>query len=658
MKQLRKIPFFAALTDNEVQALAQAMTPRDFTKGELIFKQGDPGDALYIIDAGGVKVVADDGPEADVFAHLGEGDFFGEMALLTGKPRSAAVRAITDTRAFLLKKCDFDKLLAEHPTLALSISSVLSRRLAQADRQLVEQRLKKVFLFSALAENELYALAQKLQPRQYKRNWLIYAEGEPGEEMFIIQSGKVKVVSDAATEKHTLATLSDGDFFGEMALLAGGLRSAAVRAITDLNVWVLSKCDFEEMVNAHPAIGLELSRALSQRLLRTDQALAQRRPPPRPAPATSALERPVVPIARPVAPSLPSAGPLLEQLREAGAGLAAWFLALSRGAQLRLAIIVILALWLLLISAPATVLTLAASLGSPKPYAALEFSATPTPTRAITSMVSGDPGAPPTFTPLPTLLAAQLTVEPPTPTPAPPTLPPPTLAPPTPRPQASTYMVQAGDTISGIAERFGTTTALLLQANGLASSSIIRPGDELTIPGSDRPTAPKPTTAAVAIAALPATAMPTATALPSPTPTPQQSPTPTAAPISWDPRLNGLNVALVPANPAPGQTYWRLTRAEFQDVDQSGGNHNIYVWLLDEGGNRVTGQSVIFGLTGGEEIKGPMDEKPPPEANFNYPMYGDTYSARVQGISDKVTGMTMPMHQHVNYVLFFQRATK
>ncbi|MEW6232555.1 MAG: cyclic nucleotide-binding domain-containing protein [Chloroflexota bacterium] len=634
MKQLRKIPFFAALTDNEVQALVQAMASRDFAKGELIFKQGDPGDALYIIDTGLVQVVADNGPEADVFAHLGEGDFFGEMALLTGKPRSAAVRAIANTRAFLLKKCDFDKLLAEHPTLALSISSVLSRRLAQADRQLVEQRLKKVFLFSALAENELYALAQKLQPRQYKRNWLIYAEGEPGEEMFIIQSGKVKVVSDAATEKHTLATLSDGDFFGEMALLAGGARLAAVRAITDLNVWVLSKCDFEEIVNAHPAIGLELSRALSQRLLRTDQALAQRRPPPRPAPATSALERPVVPIARPAAPSLPSAGPLLEQLQEAASGLAAWFATLSRGAQLRLAIIVILALWLLLISAPATVLTLAASLGSPKPYA-LEPSSTATPTPAIRSLSTGDPGAPPTFTPMPTLVAAQLTVVPPTPTPVPPTPVPPTLAPPTPMPQASTYKVQAGDTISGIAERFGLTTALLLQANGLASSSVIRPGDELTIPGSDQPTISKPTPTVAAAALVVA-----------------------AAPISWDPRLSGLNVALVPANPTPGQTYWRLTRAEFQDVDESGGNHNIYVWLLDEGGNRVTGQSVIFGLTSGEEIKGPMDEKPPPEANFNYPMFGDSYSARVQGVSDKVTGMHMPMNRHVNYVLFFQRTTK
>ncbi|MBI5956688.1 MAG: LysM peptidoglycan-binding domain-containing protein, partial [Chloroflexi bacterium] len=450
-----------------------------------------------------------------------------------------------------------------------------------------------------------------------------------------------------------------------MALLAGEPRSAAVRAITDLNVWVLSKCDFEEIVNAHPAIGLELSRALSQRLLRTDQALAQRRPPPRPAPEKKpsflekpglSPERPAVPIARPAAPSLPSAGPVLERLREAGAGLAAWFAALSRGAQLRLTIIVILALWLLLISAPATVLTLAASLGSPKPYA-LELSATPTPTPAIRSLSSGDPGAPPTFTPMPTLMAAQLTVVPPTPTPAPPTLPPPTLAPPTPRPQASTYQVQAGDTISGIAERFGLTTALLLEVNGL-TSSLIRPGDELTIPGSDQPTAPKPTAPAVVAAALAATAMPTGTALPSPTPTAKPSPTPTAAPISWDPRLGGLNVALVPANPAPGQTYWRLTRAEFQDVDEAGGNHNIYIWLLDEGGSRVTGQSVIFGLTGGEEIKGPMDEKPPPEANFNYPMFGDANSARVQGVSDKVTGMHMPWKRHVNYILTFQRTTK
>lgn len=146
-QDLRRIPFFSELSAAELQAIAEKLRRERYLKGQIIFSEGEPGDALYLIESGQVQVVV--GPPADerVLAYLGPGNFFGEMALLLDEPRSATVRVVIDAEVWVLRKRDLDALLADHPTIALQISRELSRRLAETNRltgRLVAYRLISV----------------------------------------------------------------------------------------------------------------------------------------------------------------------------------------------------------------------------------------------------------------------------------------------------------------------------------------------------------------------------------------------------------------------------------------------------------------------------------------------------------------------------------
>jgi len=132
--------------------------------------------------------------------------------------------------------------------------------------------------------------------------------------------------------------------------------------------------------------------------------------------------------------------------------------------------------------------------------------------------------------------------------------------------------------------------------------------------------------------------------------------TPSPRTLQWDPRLDGLGVRLVKAKARRGDTVWRLVRAVYQDPTESSGNHNIYVELLDEQSHRVIGQRVWVVWRDGQA---PLitQNRPAPEYSANFPMYGKigSYRVEVEGISDAVAGMGLPVRHHVNFLLTFQR---
>jgi hypothetical protein len=129
--------------------------------------------------------------------------------------------------------------------------------------------------------------------------------------------------------------------------------------------------------------------------------------------------------------------------------------------------------------------------------------------------------------------------------------------------------------------------------------------------------------------------------------------------IDWDNRLDQLGIKVIPAKVQPGQTYWKVTQAQFQDPQEGGGRHHIFIEVLDEDGRRLLGQKVIISWPDGSTTV-TTEDKPAPEYAANFPMYGDvgSYSARMPGVSDAVTGMGLPGgRRHVVYLLTFQRTT-
>ncbi|MDO9066303.1 MAG: cyclic nucleotide-binding domain-containing protein, partial [Chloroflexota bacterium] len=368
---LRRIPFFATLSEEELGSIYGKMQSRHYREGEIVFKEGDPGDALYLIEQGMVKVVSDAATEAEVFAHLSEGDFFGEMALLSNRARSSAVRAVTPVDLLILPKADFEAQIRVHPTLALSLSRTLSQRLIHTDQALVERHLRKMVLFADVSDEEILAISQKLQPKQYKKGWLIFSVGEPATSLYLIEKGQVKVVSDAETERETIAVLGEGEFFGEMALLTGEPRTAAVRAMSDVDLWVLSKADFEYILVAYPPIGLSLSRVLGTRLEGADHHLVQHGVETR---LTTVPSRPIQAafpaLLRPAVGHEFTLVPVLPVLKEAAVPVQSWFRAQPVSAQVRFAAATLLAVWLLGITLPVLLLTALAD-SAPAPTSAV-----------------------------------------------------------------------------------------------------------------------------------------------------------------------------------------------------------------------------------------------------------------------------------------------
>jgi len=127
-EKLGRIHFFNQLPAEEMQNLVPYLLCRSFKKNDRIVKQGDPGDSLFIVEEGEVDVI-DEIHKSKKIATLGPTEIFGEMALVTGEPRSASVVAKTEVRVWIIKKENFDRLLHFSPKLANQLKKIVSSRI-------------------------------------------------------------------------------------------------------------------------------------------------------------------------------------------------------------------------------------------------------------------------------------------------------------------------------------------------------------------------------------------------------------------------------------------------------------------------------------------------------------------------------------------------
>ena len=129
---LARVPIFANCTAPEIAAITSVAQESGFQAGQVIVTQGTPGQAFYLVISGRVEIIRD-GQSLGAF---GPGDFFGEMSLLDSAPRSATIRAIDPTTCLMLSSWDFKALLEAHPSIAIKLLEILSRRLRVADERL------------------------------------------------------------------------------------------------------------------------------------------------------------------------------------------------------------------------------------------------------------------------------------------------------------------------------------------------------------------------------------------------------------------------------------------------------------------------------------------------------------------------------------------
>lgn len=140
---LRSVPLFSRLDNAAAAKLRKLLAVRDVPAGTLLFKVGDTGDAMFLIEAGRVRIYLHDGDGDDVtLAELAPGDFFGEMAIVDGKPRSAHAAVTEEARLAVLSREDFLEFVRGNVDVALEMVSAISERLRRTD-ELLRQRVSR-----------------------------------------------------------------------------------------------------------------------------------------------------------------------------------------------------------------------------------------------------------------------------------------------------------------------------------------------------------------------------------------------------------------------------------------------------------------------------------------------------------------------------------
>ena len=159
---LARCPLFAGVLPDDLRDVARHLRRRRFRRGEVIFHQGDPGDALHIVASGSVKIVlpSAEGEEA-IIATIHAGDFFGELALLDGAPRSATAAAVEVTETLSLPRETF----LEEIGRSASLRDVLLRSLAGELRRLTSHVEELHFLdLAGRLASRLLSLAREAEP--------------------------------------------------------------------------------------------------------------------------------------------------------------------------------------------------------------------------------------------------------------------------------------------------------------------------------------------------------------------------------------------------------------------------------------------------------------------------------------------------------------
>ena len=237
--------------------------------GVKICREGEEGDSIFIIVQGEAQVskLTPDGKEK-IIAKLGKGDFFGEFGYFMDSRRQATVRAITDLELLEITRKDMDEIIAEFP----QVREVMLRFYKE---RVLDNFLALNPLTQSLSPQERKKLIEKFELKEYEPGEAVVVEGEEGDAMFLIKSGRVEVTTIDPRDKRrlTLARLGPGEFFGEVSLIKNKPRTATVTALTPLELMVINRERFNELVKEHPEIVSLLEETIEKRVEDTIQKI-------------------------------------------------------------------------------------------------------------------------------------------------------------------------------------------------------------------------------------------------------------------------------------------------------------------------------------------------------------------------------------------------
>ncbi len=146
LQLLRKIPLFAELDDNQLDRLSQVIIDRQYRKNQIIFGEGDPGEAIFLLKNGKIKLTktTPDGRE-QILAFRSAGEIFAEVVLFDGGAYPATAEVIEDAKVGIIRNKDIERIILDNVDIAISLLKIMSKRLRQAQTSLKDIALKDVY---------------------------------------------------------------------------------------------------------------------------------------------------------------------------------------------------------------------------------------------------------------------------------------------------------------------------------------------------------------------------------------------------------------------------------------------------------------------------------------------------------------------------------
>lgn len=255
----QEVPLLSFMPSDLAYKFVNSLLVVEIAKDEYFFQEGDKGNDIYLI-ADGIVEISVTTPELGklILARLSGGAFFGEFAVLNQTPRSADAQAKINVQALKISREDLDRLSAQHPEIWSVLEDFLKIRM-------LDTIFARSSAFSSLVKVDRLELARKTKEKSYAAGELIVEQGSVGDEMYIVKKGELKVWQGSNQQKLAIATLKQGDFFGELGLLTGEKRIANIQSETQVQLYVLSRADVADLFKRNEQVLKELKREVLRR---------------------------------------------------------------------------------------------------------------------------------------------------------------------------------------------------------------------------------------------------------------------------------------------------------------------------------------------------------------------------------------------------------
>ena len=252
-------PFTAAVFADLRRVLRHAPIER----GTLLLRQGDPDRDVYLILRGRLGVRAEHADGTSTFLdEVGPGGIVGEMALLTGQPRTATVFAVETSDLARVSREDFEALAAKHPE---ALNEFLRRIVPRMRGTQLVHLLTEIF--GRLDRAVMADLAAQLEWVQLQSGGTLFREGDRGDDVFLVSHGRLRVVvADGEGGERVLEEIGRGGTVGDIALLTGEPRAATVHAVRDTYLLRLTRAAYDTLLVRHPLAMMEIARRAVSRL--------------------------------------------------------------------------------------------------------------------------------------------------------------------------------------------------------------------------------------------------------------------------------------------------------------------------------------------------------------------------------------------------------